>query len=113
MKKFVNVLVRLPNLRTLELLGVSERDPVTRGLSRKCAEFPSIRKMTVCSVYPDFIKSCPNLESLTFRDDIGKHYSETLQSYGGELKRIRGLKVGVFVGLDVECEFLKVPSDLG
>ena len=113
MKTFIDVLVRLPGLRTLELLGVDKRGPVSRGLKRKCAIFPSIREMTVCSVYPDFIKSCPNLEGLTFRYDHGEGYSEALQLYGAKLKRIRGVKVGVFVSLNTECEFRKVPSDLG
>ena len=65
MNKFVDTLARLPNLRTLELLSVSRRGPVTAGLKRKCANFPSIREMAVNVTYPDFIRSCPNLEGLT------------------------------------------------
>ena len=68
MMKFVDALVRLPNLKTLDLWDVSHRSPVTRGLKRKCAEFPSIREKTIRSAYPDFIRSCPNLESLIFRE---------------------------------------------
>ena len=102
MSKFVNVLVRLPNLRTLELLGVTRRTPVTKELKRKCASFPSIREMTVCSKYPDFIRACPNLESLTFRHCLVRNSSTALSSYGAELKRVRG--VGTFIAMDVECE---------
>ena len=102
MTKFVDVLVRLPNLRTLELLEVSHRDPVTRGLKRKCAKFPSIREMIVSSTYPDFIKSCPNLESLTFRDGMDD-VSTTLSSYGAELRRVGG--VDICPSSHVECEF--------
>ena len=107
MTKFVDVLVRLPNLRTLELLDVSHRNPVTRGLKRKCAKFPNIREMTVCSAYPDFIRSCPNLESLTFRCGSPGDYN-ALSSYGAELKRVGGLHIS---SLEVECEFPNVPSN--
>jgi len=109
MTKFVDALVRLPNLKTLELLGVSHRSPVTRGLKRKCAKFPSIREMIVCSTYSDFIRSCPNLESLTFRYGAVQSSSMTLSSYGAELKRVAG--VGIYRGSGVECEFPKLPPN--
>ena len=111
MTKFVDVLVRLPNLRTLELLGVTHRSPVSKGLKRKCAKFPTIREMIVTPMYPDFIRSCPNLESLTFKSGFGRGSSNALSLYGAGLKRIRG--VDTFFGLGLECEFLKAPSDLG
>jgi len=107
MKKFVDTLVRLPNLRTLELLSVSHRSPVTLGLRRKCAQFPSIREMTVCSMYPDFIKSCPNLESLTFRRGFVLYSCTTISSYGTGLKKVGGVDIGR--SLNVECEFPKTP----
>lgn len=109
MTKFIDALVRLPNLRTLELLDVSHRSPVTRGLNRKCAKFPNIREMVVSLLYPDFIRSCPNLESLSFRQGFGKNCSDALSLYGAELKRVGG--VGGYRGLGIECEFSKVPSD--
>ena len=105
---FVDALVRLPNLRTLELLYVSHRSPVTRGLKRKCAKFPSIREMTVCILYPDFIRSCPNLESLTFSYGFGKNSSDALNSYGAGLKRVR---LDTPIGLGTEGEFSEEPSD--
>jgi len=108
MKKFVDVLTKLPNLRTLDLLSIGHRTPVTNGLRRKCAEFPSIREMTVCVAYPDFIRSCPNLESLTFRRHFWNNCSKALRLYGAELKRVGGLKTTI--DSDVECEFPKVPS---
>ena len=104
MGKFVDILVRLPNLRVLDLLLVTHRSPVTRGLKRKCARFPNIREMTICSGYPDFIGSCPNLESLTFRHGLGQSSPTILTSYGAELKRVRGVDFGS--SLDLECEFL-------
>ncbi|KAF9645681.1 hypothetical protein BDM02DRAFT_3189524 [Thelephora ganbajun] len=100
MKKFIDTLVRLPNLRMLELLSVSHRSPVTTGLKRKCAHFPSIREMTVCSMYPDFIRSCPNLESLTFRRGFVLHSYATISSYGAGLKRVRGVDVGRSLNVD-------------
>jgi len=108
MKKFIDTLVRLPNLRTLELLSVSHRSPVTAGLRRKCAKFPSIREMTVCSMYPDFIRSCPNLESLTFRRGFVEHSCAAVSSYGAGLKRVGG--VDIVRSLNVECEFRRVPT---
>ena len=109
MTKFVDTLVRLPNLRVLELLGVTHRSPVTRGLKRKCAKFPSIREMVVCLSYPDFIRCCPNLESLTFRHGFGRNSSNALSSYGAGLKRVRG--VDTFLGSGTEREFSGVSSD--
>ena len=108
--KFFEVLTRLPNLRTLDLLSVSDRSPVTKGLKRKCAKFPSIREMTVCVTYEDFIKSCPNLESLTFRGGLWNIRYKTMELCGAELKRVGGL--GAYIHPNVMCEFLKVPSGL-
>ena len=106
MTKFVDVLVRLPNLRTLHLLAISHRDPVTRGLRRKCAKFPNIREMTVCSIYPDFIKNCPNLESLTFRNGFLLYSRAIISSHGAGLKRVRGIPFEP--SSNVECKFSKL-----
>jgi len=106
MTKFVDVLTRLPNLRTLDLLSVSNRVPVTLGLvESEIAKFPSIREMSVCVTYPDFIGSCPNLESLTFRRGFWNLCSKALRDYGAELKRVGGI-----IDSNVECELLKAPS---
>ena len=107
MTKFVDVLVRLPNLRTLELLHVTHRGPVTRALKRKCAQFPSIREMTVCTICPDFIKTCPNLESLTFRHGFGRVAADALSLYGAGLRRVKG--VMTHYSWSMECESLRVP----
>ena len=102
MTKFVDVLVRLPNPRALQLLSITHRSPVTRGLKRKCSRFPSIREMTICSKYPDFTRSCPNLESLTFRYGTVDDDSAAVRSYGAELKRVGG--VHVYRASSVECD---------
>lgn len=96
MKKFVDTLVRLPNLRRLELLDVSHRSPITVGLKRKRASFPNIREILVNCTYPDFIKSCPNLESMSFRRGLDECGCRAMESYGTGLKRVTG----------VECEGL-------
>jgi len=67
--------------------------PVTAGLKRKCAKFPNIREMTVDDTYPDFIRSCPNLEGLTFRYSLGSSVYTALESYGAGLKRVEGVDV--------------------
>jgi hypothetical protein len=108
MKKFVNALVRLPNLRTLELLSVSHRSPVTTGLKRKCAKFPNIREMTVDATYPDFIRSCPNLEGLTFRHGLSYNAFIALESYGAGLKRVAGVDFNTFFA--VKREFTNTSS---
>ena len=91
MKKFIDTLLQLPNLRCLGVLGVTHRTPVTAALKRKCAIFPNVREMVVEHTYPDFIKSCPNLESLRFRRDLDDCASRAIQLYGGGLKRITGV----------------------
>ena len=110
MSKFVNTLVRLPNLRTLELLSVSHRGPVTAGLKRKCANFPSIREMTVDATYPDFVRSCPNLECLTFRHGLNFRAYVALESNGARLKRVAGVDFGTF--FVVHCEFMNASPHL-
>jgi len=91
MKKFVDTLLRLPNLRTLELLGISHRSPVAAGLKRKCATFPNIREMIISPKYPDFVMSCPNLESLTFRHGFTSRSSVAINLCGAGLTRIAGI----------------------
>ena len=110
MKKFVDTLIRLPNLRTLDLLSVSHRSPVTVALKRKCAKFPNIRELTVSRKYPDFVKSCPNLESLTFRYGLGPRSRMAIDLCGAGLKRFVGLDF--FRNYGVQGEFVKTSPNL-
>ena len=110
MTKFVDVLVRLPNLKTLELLASTHRNPITRALKRKCAKFPSIREMTVCTICPDFMRTCPNLESVTFRHGFGKAAIDPLSLYGAGLRRVKG--VMTYGSGSVERESPRVLPDL-
>lgn len=91
MEKFVNCLVELPNLKTLEILHVSSRAPVSKALRRKYAVFPGIRVLRITNACHHFIRNCPNLEDLTFTAGLDKHASETLRSHGRGLKRIAGV----------------------
>ena len=112
MRKFIDVLVRLPDLRTLELLSSTRTKPIMNALKRKCANFPSIREITVGgSVCPDFMKACPNLESVTFRDDFGKIDTDALSLYGAGLKRVKGVLTYHGHSWSVECESLRVLPD--
>ena len=90
-KKFVDTLLRLPNLRRLELLSASYRSPVSSALKHKRATFPSVREMLVGDSYPEFIQSCPNLESLTIGHHLDTHTCRAIQSYGAGLKRVTGI----------------------
>jgi len=111
MRKFIDVLVRLPDLRTLELLSSTRTKPIMNALKRKCANFPSIREITVCSVCPDFMKACPNLESVTFRHAFGKTTTDALSLYGAGLKRVKGVLTYNGHSWSVECEPLRVLPD--
>ena len=103
MKKFVDTLLRLPNLTRLELLRVRRRTSVTKALKPKRAIFPNIREMVVEDTYPDFIKSCPNLESLTFRHRFVESASRAIEMYGAGLKRVTG--IGFRENPSLFCEF--------
>ena len=91
MEKFIDTLLRLPNLRRLELLSVSHRSPVAAALKRKSTIFPNIREMAFGAMCPNFIKSCPNLESLTFRCVLDHSACRAIKMHGAGLKRITGV----------------------
>jgi hypothetical protein len=95
MTKFVDCLVRLPNLRTLEIFSASHISLVTRGLKRKCARFTSIRELWISNILAKFVGSCPNVESVIVTDGLSRDGAKTLSSYGKELKRLKRV-VGVY-----------------
>ena len=119
MMVFVDALIHLPNLKRLELLSVSHRTPAATGaelkikkraatvLGREYAMFPNIREILIEPTYPDIIKNCPNLESLTFlRTSSYKYIRRMIKSYGSRLKRVTGIRHrhhGLFRYLS--CEF--------
>ena len=65
MTKFVDCLVRLPNLRTLDIFSTSSVDRTKQGLKRECPRFPSIRELWIGDMLGTFVGSCPNVESVT------------------------------------------------
>ena len=107
MKKFVDTLLQLPNLRRLELLRVSHTYSITAALEHKRARFPNIREMVVEHICPGFVRSCPNLESLTFRRDFNESALATLDLYYyAGLKRVTGLDPFPYPHLS--CKFMHV-----
>ena len=93
MTKFVDCLVRLPNLKTLEILNVSSRAPISKALKRKHAIFPSIRELRITHACHQFIRNCPNLENLTFTNGFDTHSPTTILSHGERLKRVAGVNI--------------------
>jgi len=93
MTKFVNCLVRLPNLKTLEILGAGPRAPISKALKRKYAIFPSIRELRITHASHHFIRNCPNLENLIFASGLDTHTPASVLSHGKGLKRVAGVTV--------------------
>jgi len=91
MTKFVDCLLRLPNLKTLEILGVGARAPISKALKRKHTIFPSIRELRITHACHHFIRNCPNLENLIFTNGVDTHSPATVRSHGGGLKRVAGM----------------------
>jgi len=95
MRKFVDCLGQLHNLRTLEVFSTTQVEPITRELERGSSRFPSVRELVVCDSTAGFIRSCPNVETVTAP---GRPYLENgatiLGSCGKELKKLKRV-VGV------------------
>ena len=104
MTKFIDCLVRLPNLKTLEILSVSSRAPISKALRRKYAIFPSIRILRITHACHHFIRNCPNLEDLTFTTGLDTHAPTTIRSHGKGLRRIAGVDVYCPLNLSGELE---------
>ena len=86
MTKFVDCLVQLPNLRTLEVYSTSHIHRVRRGLERECARFPNIRELWAGVVLEELLGCCPNVESVAV---LGGLFSGTPSSRGIELKNLK------------------------
>jgi hypothetical protein len=94
MTKFIDCLVRLPNLRTLEVFSATHVGPITKGLKRKCARFPGIRELGISNATVKFVGSCPNVESIIVTDTLTWDGAPVLNLYGrtlGKLKRVMGI----------------------
>ena len=108
MTKFVDCLARLPNLKTLEILSVSSRAPISKALQHKYAVFPSIRELRITPVCHNFIRNCPNLEHLTFTSGVTARVPATIHSHGKRLKRVAG--VGTYCWSGAHGELVNKPS---
>ena len=91
MTKFVDCLVRLPNLRTLDVFDTSRSDLVARGLEQKCVRFPGVRELWVSNNTVKFAGSCPNVKSIIAPHGLGWHYTEILSSYRKTLGKLESL----------------------
>lgn len=87
-KVFVDCIAQLPNLRVLEIYNSTDSGPITRVLTRGCAQFPNIRELTVGLPSMRFVESCPNLESVR----ILGHSSAGIQAFVLCGKGLKGLK---------------------
>ena len=85
---FIDCLVRLPNLITLDVFNTSDISRVACGLERTCARFPNIRELWVHGVSVVFIESCPNVESVT-TTGVYPLNIEFLCAHGKKLKRLK------------------------
>ena len=86
-RKFIECLARLPNLKVLEIFPSSSDYSIERELKRRCAQFTSIRELRVEDSLMKFIRNCPNVESITILELPTE--MEKLISYGKELKKVK------------------------
>jgi len=93
MEIFIYCLVRLPNLKTLDILDASPQASISEALRRKNVIFPSIRELRITQACHRFIRSCPKLEDVTFVTGLDAHAGATIRSHGKGLKRIAGVDV--------------------
>ena len=98
MTKFVDCLVRLSNLRTLEVFYASRTYSIRREPERECAQFPSVRELWISNWTVNFVESCPNVESIIALHGLAPESTEVLKSYGKKLG-----KLGRLIGLDAFC----------
>ena len=83
---FIDCLVRLPNLRILEIF--TPNVSLGASLERECARFPSIRELWVMGSSTSLVRYCPNVESLTVTG-LGPQDPGVLHLYGCHLKKLK------------------------
>ena len=101
MTKFVECLVRLPNLKTLEILGARPQALISKALECENAVSPSIRELRIGSANHHFIKNCPNLENLILTS-LDLVALSTILWHGGGLKRAAGVPIDHYRGMSGE-----------
>jgi len=95
MTKFIDCLIQLPNLRTLEVFDTSDFDPVIRGLKQVSARFPGIRELGINDNTAVFAGNCPNVETITALFRLSWRGATILGLHGGKLKKLKKV-----VGID-------------
>jgi len=88
MTKFVDCLVRLPNLRALDILSATHIDLVTEGFWRNCARFPSIRELAIHNELVKFVGKFPNVESIKVIES-SHGCAEVVGLHGKGLKKLK------------------------
>lgn len=96
MTTFIDCLVLLPNLKSLEVFRTSPVYPFSGGLGRECVQFPSVRKLVVDNGTATLLGCCPNVESVVVADGLRLNGAAALISHGKELERLKHF-VGVCV----------------
>ena len=89
MTKFIDCLVLLPNLKTLEVFITSRDGLPLEGLRQKSTRFPSIRELGINERTMEFVGRCPNVEGLTIRGRLSSGGIALLGSYRKELKKLK------------------------
>ena len=85
---FVDCLVQLPNLRTLEILSANYISLAVAALERECAQFPSIRELWIDGATGPLVGSFPNVERVTI-SGLDPQYTGLLSLFGSGFERLR------------------------
>ena len=89
MAKFVDCLIQLPNLKTLEVFRTDDVESVTRGLERESARFPNIRELGISDRTAKFLENCPNVENIKALYKLSLESAMILGSHGNKLKKLK------------------------
>ena len=95
MTKFMDCLVLLPNLKTLEIFSTSP-DEMLLEVKRRSPRFSGVCELVIGGTTVEFLWRCPNVESLTIRGT--PRYTALRDSRGKKLKKLRrvaGVRSGV------------------
>ena len=98
MAKFVDCLIQLPNLTTLEVFGTDSAGSIARGLERRSPLFPNIRELGISGDTAKFIENCPNVETITALHELSLENAMILGSHGKKLKKLKRV-----VGIAEDC----------
>lgn len=89
MTKFVDCLVQLPNLKTLEVFATNDVESLAKGLKRESARFTGIHELGISDSTATFVGNCPNVETITVLHRLLSDGTKILSSHIGELKKLK------------------------